>query len=563
MNFKTLNELTTSLFVEELVRQGVRHAFIAPGSRSTPLVLACENNPKMTVHTHFDERGLGFFALGAAKQTSNPTLIVTTSGTAVANLLPAVVEAHYSQTPLIVCSADRPTELINVGANQAITQTDIFQNFTSDSFQIPPVSEKTPLESILSLASHSVFRANSQKSPVHVNWMFQEPLAPLVNDLGSYKIPESIKNWYSSSKPYTETLTSKTISSDLNLDFLKSAKKILVVMGSLMDSKDKDVLLKISAKLNAPVLCDVQNPLRFTNFPQNILRYDLLMNVVNFDQPEVILHIGGPLTSKTLNKYIENFEGTYVQIQNTSKRLDFMHKSKKLLHASTQEFSSSLSEMNLSTDKAYLEKLKALSEKLEKALIPEFKNLNEMSLPYHLVANAKATDYFVGSSMPIRDLERFAGTGEFTAIFNRGASGIDGNIATAAGSALLSENKTVCLLGDQAFLYDINSLALAKQSQKPFHTIVVNNQGGGIFSFLPVAQIDSKTFTKHFTNPHEWNLEAAAETFSLKYTLVKTPEELINALNATESSVIEVKSDIDQNVKAHRDLTQKLKELYA
>ncbi|MES2768086.1 MAG: 2-succinyl-5-enolpyruvyl-6-hydroxy-3-cyclohexene-1-carboxylic-acid synthase [Bdellovibrionota bacterium] len=558
MNFKTLNELTTSLFVEELARQGVTEAFIAPGSRSTPLVLACENNPKITVHTHFDERGLGFFALGCAKKTQKPTLIITTSGTAVANLLPAVVEAYYSQTPLIICSADRPSELINVGANQAITQKDIFQNFTCDSFQIPPVNEKTPLESILTLASHSVFRTLSQKSPVHVNWMFQEPLAPLTNDLGSYKILEKIKKWYSSDRAYTEIVFSKTIASEIDLSFLKDSKKILVLFGSLLDQKDT---LKIAAKLNAPVFCDVQNPMRFTNFPQNILRYDLLMNVVDIETPDVILHIGGPLTSKTLNKFIENFDGEYVQVQNSAKRLDFMHKSKKLLHASPQEFYSQISETQWNFDPAYLTQFKIKSEKLEQALQSELKDLNEMSLPYHLVANSKNTNFFVGSSMPIRDLERFAGTGDSQFIFNRGASGIDGNIATAAGSALLSENKTVCVLGDQAFLYDVNSLALAKNAPQPFHTIVINNQGGGIFSFLPVAQIDRKTFTKNFTHPHEWNLKAAADMFFLKYTLAKTPEDLFRALDSNESTLIEIKSDIDQNVKAHRDLTQKLIEM--
>lgn len=560
MNFKTLNDLATSLFVEELARQGVTDAFIAPGSRSTPLVLACENNPKIKTHMHFDERGLGFFALGHSKKTRKPALIITTSGTAVANLLPSVVEAHYSQTPLIVCSADRPFELINVGANQAITQKDIFQNFVAESFQIPPVSEKTPMESLLTLASHSVFKALSENAPIHINWMFQEPLAPLVTE--KLIIPEKIEKWFKGNQPYSKVIKPKIMSSDLDLSFLKSAKKVLVVFGSLFDHSDRDNLLKLASIMNAPVLCDVQSPVRFTEFPQNILRYDLLMNVVDFETPDVVLHFGGPLTSKTLNKYLENFGGKYIQIQNFSKRLDFMHKSKQILHASLQEFTTAASEKTWTLDSKYLSDFKNKSQKLDQTLTSEFKDLNEMSLPYHLVANSKNTEFFVGSSMPIRDLERFAGTGDVEVMFNRGASGIDGNIATAVGSALTSEKKTVCVLGDQAFLYDVNSLALVKNLDKPFHTIVINNQGGGIFSFLPVAQIDKKTFTKNFTHPQEWNLKAAADMFCLKYSLISTPQDLQKVLESSESTLIEIKSDIDKNVKAHRDLTQKLKTIY-
>jgi 2-succinyl-5-enolpyruvyl-6-hydroxy-3-cyclohexene-1-carboxylate synthase len=563
MNFKTLNELSTTLFIEELARQGVTDAFIAPGSRSTPLVLACENNSKIKVHVHFDERGLGFFALGFAKKTLKPVLIITTSGTAVANLLPAVVEAHYSHTPLIVCSADRPFELINVGANQAITQKDIFQNFTCDNFQIPPVCERTPMESIVTLASHSVFRATTQKCPVHVNWMFQEPLVPLKSELDNYKIDKKIENWLLSQKPYSEISHSLKVSTHLDLKELLKNKKVLVVLGSLINETQTDALLKTVTSLNAPVFCDVQNPLRFMDFPQNILRFDLLMDLTAVEQPEAILHIGGPLTSKRLNQFLESFEGEYFQVHDFEKRMDFMHLRKKILNVSVEDLSIKVSEENWDLDSLYLDTLKAHSKKLEPLLAKEFIELSEMSLPYHLVANMKFSNCFVGSSMPIRDLERFAGlspTNDF--VFNRGASGIDGNIATAAGSALASEEKTVCVLGDQAFLYDMNSLALVKQLEKPFHTVVINNQGGGIFSFLPVSQVDKTTFTKNFSHPHEWNLKSAAEMFHLKYSFVKTPSELLKALNANESSVIEIKTDIDQNVKAHRELTQKLKKYY-
>lgn len=548
--------------MEELVRQGVSEVFVAPGSRSTPLVLACEQNPKMTIHTHFDERGLGFFALGHAKKSQKPTLIITTSGTAVANLLPAAVEAYYSQTPLLICTADRPHELIDVGANQAITQKDIFSNFTCDNFTISPVNEKTPIESLLTIASHSVFKTVSQKCPVHINWMFQEPLAPLKSDLSNFKISEPLKKWYLGKAPYTEVLIPKSHSPEVDLKFLVQSKKILLILGSLID--DIENSLKIAQKLNAPVLCDVQNPLRFKNFDQNITRCDLLLDIVTFEKPEVILHLGGPLTSKKLNQLIENFDGEYIQVHDFSKRLDFMHKQKKLIHSSIQSFATQVLSEDFSTDAAYLGLFRKKSDSLEQDLKIEFQDLNEMSLPYLLVSNVQNADFFIGSSMPIRDLERFAGTGKNqTFLFNRGASGIDGNIATAMGMALHTDRKTICVLGDQAFLYDINSLALIRSCKKPFHTVVINNQGGGIFSFLPVAQIDKSTFRKNFTNPHEWNLKSAAEMFHLNYLLVKTPADLLKAIDSSDSTLIEIKTDIDANVHIHRDLTEKLKKKYS
>ena len=559
---ETLNQLATSIFVEELVRQGVTDCFIAPGSRSTPLVLACAENPSVTVHNHYDERGLGFFALGLAKKTLRPPLIITTSGTAVANLLPAVVEAYYSQTPLIVCSADRPEELINVGANQAITQKDIFTNFVCDSFQISALSEKSSLDNLLSLAGHSVFRATTQKAPVHINWMFQEPLAPLVKE--EVNIPPKISQWFDSKKPYVQTLSPKNASTDLDLEFLTAKSRVLLIFGSLIDNSSKDILLKIAAHLNAPVFCDVQNPLRFLDFKQNISRFDLMLAWKDFSslKPDTIIHIGGPLTSKNLNKYIESFEGDYIQVQNFSKRMDFMNLSKTLVHASPNDFCQAICEKTWQLDSQYLNELKDLSLNQEEFLQKEFKDLNEMSLPYHLVANIKDANYFIGSSMPIRDLERFAGTGEGEFVFNRGASGIDGNIATAAGFALSSEKKTICVLGDQAFLYDINSLALTKNTPKAFHTVVINNKGGGIFSFLPVAQIDKSIFSKNFTHPHEWNLKSAADLYHLKYQLVQTPQDLIAALESNESSVIEIRSEIQTNIESHRSLTSKIKKAY-
>lgn len=564
---KSLNEVATSIFVEELVRQGIRDVFIAPGSRSTPLVIACANNSKIKIHTHFDERGLGFFALGWSKKTKKPSLVITTSGTAVANLLPALVEAHSSYTPMIVCSADRPSELIGVGANQAITQRQIFGDFVSDYFEIQPVDTNTSLENIVTLAAHVAMTAFEQSQPVHINWMFREPLAPIAATGLSDKqveVPPHIGEWLESKESYVKNVrVSKQ--SDYDLSFLENTdkNKILIVFGSLIDESEKEDLLKIAEHFNAPVLCDVQNPLRFHEFEQHVVGFDLLLETSPIPDPDIIIHFGGTLTSKNLNLFIEQSNAQYVQVHNRPSRLDFMHKQKTLIRARPKDFAMSLRKARKS-ETSYLQAFKNFSDELQTQMALEFREtLNELSLPAHLVTalkEADETEMFVGSSMPIRDLERFAGlNSEIRATFNRGASGIDGNIATAVGVAMAANKNMVCVVGDQTFLYDLNSLSLVKYCQKPFHTIVVNNQGGGIFSFLPVAKIESSVLAQLFTHPHEWSVKSAAETFHLDYVRVQTPAELKIALQAKRSSVIEVKTDISSNVKLHRDFTLKMK----
>ncbi len=554
---QTWNSLLTSLFLEELVRQGLVDIFVAPGSRSTPLVLAAAQNKHIKIHTHFDERGLGYFALGCAKSSQKPCAIVTTSGTAVSNLLPAVTEAFYQKTPLLILSADRPSELIKTGANQAINQQNIFQNFVHDFYEISPANPKTNWDHLLSLAGHCYHTALQKGGPVHLNFHFQEPLAPLEPEFLARDIPAKIQSYFFHKEPFTKFSTKTFTYSDFNFTF--DNQEALLVFGSLISQKEKEALLQIAQKLNAPVFCDVQNPLRFCDFPQNIEHFDLLLEVQKL-QPKTILHFGGPLISKNLNQLIINFNGQYIHIHPYSEILDPHHIQKTFLQTTPQEFLQKISENEFPTNNL-LSSYKEKSKKISQILREEFQDqLNEGTIFHHL--SLEQNQYFIGSSMPIRDLERFAGFSQNTYFFNRGTSGIDGNIATAHGIALNQKEKTICIVGDQAFLYDMNSLALHKQLEKTIHTLVINNQGCGIFSFLPVKKIDNQdAFQKLFTNPHEWNLSKAAEVFGLPYKLVQTPQELKAAVQSDISSLIEIKSNILDNLKWHQEITSHIRSL--
>jgi 2-succinyl-5-enolpyruvyl-6-hydroxy-3-cyclohexene-1-carboxylate synthase len=252
------------------------------------------------------------------------------------------------------------------------------------------------------------------------------------------------------------------------------------------------------------------------------------------------------------------------------KRQDPLHKSKIQVLSSAQTYYEFVKTTKASYSKEYLNFWIEKNETVKSQIIPILEDtLNECSLPYHLFKNKRNAICFVGSSMPIRDLERFSmRSGKNDFIFNRGASGIDGNIATAVGAALASDQDLICLVGDLTALHDLNSMTLfqSQLKSKKVKLIVINNSGGGIFSFLPISQIDTQsepgTFHKYFTTPHNFQFEPIAKAFLLNYQSPRNPRELEDAISHPHSSLIEVVTQIDDNVKFHRDITSHIKSLF-
>ncbi len=540
---KTWNEACTHFVIEEIVRQGVRTFFVAPGSRSSPLVLAASQHPLIHIETHFDERGLGFLALGHSKATQLPVAIITTSGSAVANLLPALVEAHQSSVPLITLTADRPFELINNGANQAIAQSAIFKDFVCEQIEIPESSSKTVLESLLSRVGFAIHKCKTMKKPIHMNWHFQEPLSP-IDQNENITLSESLLKWKEQSQPWT------LFSHSVNIQSLRG----IICAGGFLSHPEQNVILKIAEKLKMPILWDVQNTFRFQVHHLSIPHYDLIFDKL---QPEadLILHFGSSLTSKRLNHWIEKSNAQYIRIYPEVENRDFLNKQKILLNITYQQFLENAPQVIHSS--LLLEVFQTEVQKVDKLIESEFQNLSEMSLPYHVLNHTKDCNLFIGSSMPIRDLERFGRTGNVRIYSNRGASGIDGNIATAVGIAQSTQIQTLAFVGDLTLLYDLNSLAMVQPLTNPFKILVVNNQGGGIFSFLPISKIQESTFEKYFKTPHSLKFKDAASFFGLKYFKLETVADLKEALSFNGHCLMELSSDSAENVKAHRSLTQK------
>lgn len=558
MDVKSFNEFFANVALDEFRRLGGEHVFIAPGSRSTPLVLAAEKNKKLRKHVHFDERGLGFYALGCARFTGKPTLVITTSGTAVANLYPAVIEAAYSHIPLIIFSADRPFELRESGANQAIDQNRIFGNYVNYFVDIPAPSLQTPIESILTTVDQGFYKATQLKpGPVQLNWMFQEPLAPPKVSQFNHKPGPNFRKWLESETPYT-AMASEVISSPVPSDLFLNVQNGIVLLGSQISEKEFAPISKLIEKLKWPVLADIQSGFRFSDV---ISHADLILDAKNDFAPDLVLHIGGAPTSKNLMSFLKNSQNV-VQVTQFPDRMDPFHLPKKVFHASVEN----LLRLEKPSEARDLFTWKTLENKADTFLNSFFESPETLTEPYVAFALSKFIgssdcNLYLSSSRPIRDMDRFASKTENSihVYSNRGTSGIDGNIATLAGTALTSERRTYALVGDLAALHDLNSFTLLEKTPSPITIILVNNNGGGIFSFLPISE-HKESFEKYFGTPHGQDFEKLLSGFDINYFHAKDPKSFFDALEMAENSplcsVIEVQTDRNENREFHRQLLE-------
>ena len=564
----SFNELFATCALKELGRKGVEDVFIAPGSRSAPLTLAAANNPKFRTHLHYDERGLGFFALGCAKRSKKPTLVITTSGTATANLYPAVVEAFESETPLILLTADRPVELINCGANQAIDQRNLYGSFVIESYDLSPPEDIPLLEELVTTIGNAYDR--SREGPVHINWRFREPLVPpaRINFKTSRGEFPSMRLGRGTGvlcrggglplrSRLSEGNSPKQRGFEIDSSELKpvealisASKRGVILIGQSIDPAGID---ELSQKLRWPIFADIQYRYAAKS-DTRIFHFDAFLE--ELAPPDCVLHFGGRLTSKKIEPWISQAE--YLQVTSTERCQDPTHREKRLLIGSIKQFSDSISP--LSQESSLLAEAKGLSRKYGAFLSEQFELSTTLSEPLVSSLISKAlpdhANLFLGSSLPIREMDRFGveRREELEVYANRGASGIDGNIATFAGIALGSAKPSLALLGDLTALHDLNSLPLLKGSSAPTVLVILNNDGGGIFSFLTVA--GHPHFEKYFGTPHGFSFASFAEGFGFDYFNPKGAadfsEILHTALQKNRVSVIEVDFHREQTLACYR-----------
>ncbi|MDF2557161.1 MAG: menD [Bacillales bacterium] len=567
-NRDVLTAFTTS-FIDELTKVGVVDAVVSPGSRSTPLAYVMAEHPAMKVWMNIDERSAGFFALGIAKEKKKPVVLLCTSGTASANYYPAIVEARISRVPLIVLTADRPHELRDVGAPQAIDQIDLYGKHAKWFVEMPvPEASDEMLRFTRNIASRVA--ATSMQNPagvVHLNFPFREPLMPVFeemeNHITSCNALVTIENNYAQlSLEKFEAIASK----------IRNVKKGIIVCGQIDHDEFTEAVVSFADKTGFPILADPLSQLRvgIHNKSNIIDSYDAFLRwetLYNDLKPDSIIRFGAMPVSKPLSLFIKKSNCELIVVDGG---------------LGWREPTGTLSEMIYCDEAIFCREMSDLlvndsMNQVQTEFLHKWKNINKQT-SVHLSSGIERTEghegaliaqltkllpskcnLFVSNSMPIRDLDTFfRNTSKDVKIHaNRGANGIDGIVSTALGVSASSEIPTFLIIGDLSFFHDMNGFLAARIHQLNLFVIVINNDGGGIFSFLPQYG-EPRQYEKLFGTPHGMEFSSVVGIYGGTYCAAETLSDFIDAFEDLVMEeglrILEVFSNREKNSKAHKEL---------
>jgi len=567
------NTALASAFAEELARGGLRLAVISPGSRSTPLALALWRQPEIEASVIVDERSAGFFALGAAQATREPVALLCTSGTALVNYHPAVVEADESAIPLLVLSADRPPELRGIGAGQTIDQIKPFGSSVRWFSEVGThEADDSGLLHYRSVACRGLAtaRGETRPGPVHLNLPWREPLAPVPVE-GAVTATDELALEGREGRPLTAVARTNLEPSEFVLEevasHIRNAKSGVIVAGRQLDPELRDPLARLAQSAGFPILADPTSQLRCGSHNRShvIAAYDLLLRDEGFAasvRPDLILRFGEMPPSKPLRAWIADSSADELVIDPVGGWNEPGRRAAAILRADPVELAAGwaarLAGAERSTPKRWLQGEAAAQEALSKALDAEGE-ITEPALHRALGAAHQDGDLiYTSSSMPIRDQEAFLAPSDTDVLFlsNRGSNGIDGLVSSGIGGARASGRPTTIITGDLGFLHDIGGLAALRDVPTPVRIVVIDNAGGGIFHFLPQeAALGAEEFEALLGTPRGVDVAKAAALFDLPHRRLESLADLPDALTAG-TGLIEVKTDRRTNVGAHRRLAE-------
>jgi 2-succinyl-5-enolpyruvyl-6-hydroxy-3-cyclohexene-1-carboxylate synthase len=533
--------------------------------------MAISAHPQLETFVHFDERSMAFHALGYAKAKRKPAIIVTTSGTACGNLLPAIMEAHESCIPLIILTADRPYELQECGANQTTNQLNMFQNYVRWQQLLPPPEPSLSTSYLKTTIAHAIAKATQgHPGPVHLNCMFREPFfskASLSEETTHSLESLLFKN------PYTQLFTPQNsldeASSALLSSLLSTHEKGLILLGyEAIDPHKQEAVSFIYAlaeTLQWPIISDVLSHVK--KHPLFISYYDLICKLLISEElyPECIVHLGGRFVSKHLLSLLKQAHPKiYFHIAPYGRREDPLHLITHRVTMDPRHFCKDiLGKITSNHETSYLHHWQSLDHQIEHTLHHFFKTQPTCSEPhlFHTLAQEDLSHYtlFVASSMPIRDMMNFFHPEQkpLGLYGNRGLSGIDGNIATAIGIAKAVSTPLMAIIGDQTFLHDFPSLAQAKYLKHPLILLVINNDGGNIFSFLPIYE-RKELCEAYFIHSHGLTCFHASAMFKFHYRHYTSLDHFQGDLNtilfSSEHHLIEIQTHRDTNLNVHQTL---------
>jgi len=554
-------DVSAGAFVDELARAGVRHACVCPGSRSTPLAMLLDAHPGIRVWMHLDERSAAYFALGMAKASHEPVAILATSGTATVNFAPAVVEAYYAKVPLVVLTADRPPELRGVGAPQTIDQLRLYGAHAkwSAEMPLPEATDEAARHWRLVAARASATAVEAPRGPVHVNFPFREPLIPAMADVPS------------SGEAVARVMPAPRRAHPADIDAiaweLRGRRRGIIVCGPGDDPEVPAAVASLGRALGYPVLADPLSGVRCGRHDRSLVisAYDAFLRdprAVDALRPDAVLRFGAQPTSKPLVTLLRACEDArQIIVDSDGGWTEPLPPGTRLVRADAAPFCDALAAAaDVDADDGWVRAWTSADAAARGAIASHLREGDELSEPAVFAdLDAELPDgaaVFAGNSMPVRDLDSFfaaSGAGvRFMA--NRGVNGIDGVVSSALGAATVAW-PLVLVIGDLSFYHDMNGLLAAKRHDIDATIVLVNNDGGGIFSFLPQAEFPER-FEELFGTPHGLDFAAAAAVYGIEFVRTGNRREFREALARSIASpgvqIIEVRTERAANVDAHR-----------
>jgi len=570
------NTALASAFVEELARCGLRHAVLSPGSRSTPLAVALWRQAEIETTVIVDERSAAFFAVGAAQASGAPVAILCTSGTAAANFHPAVCEADHSALPLIVLTADRPPELREIGAGQAIDQLKLYGSSVRWFCEVG--THTAGDDGLLHYRStacraFAAARGEPRPGPVHLNLPWREPLAPVPVD-GAVTATDPLALRGRDERPLTAITPFDAEPSQFLLEevakHIDEAISGVIVAGRQLDPELREPLAHLARVAGMPILAEPTSQIRCGPHDRShvVTAYDLLLRDDRFATrvvPDLVLRFGEMPTSKPLQAWLAESGADQIVVDPVAGWNEPTRRAAALLRADPTELAAGWA-ARLGEERqpptAWLDAERAAREAIE-AELDEIEAPSEPGVQLALGAAHDDGDLvYTASSMPIRDQEAFLPPGDADATFlaNRGTNGIDGLISSGIGAAHATGRPTTIVTGDLGLLHDLGGLAALRDVSTPVRILVVDNNGGGIFHFLPQEQaLDGGEFEALLGTPRGVSVAKAADLFDLPHRRLDSLDQLPDAL-AAGTGLVEVKVDRQTNVDLHRRLADRVSE---
>ncbi len=588
-------------FVDELQRAGIQNVVVCPGSRSTPLALAVAAQPGIHMWMHVDERSAAFFALGMAKRSAQPVALLCTSGTAAANFFPAIVEAHLTHVPLLVLTSDRPHELRENGAPQTIDQIHLYGSHAKWSVDVAlPEATNAALRYVRTLADRATALTTALPAgPVHLNFPLREPLTPA--PIAHQPLPPIAERdtvaWLgrSDNAPYVTVRDAEQRTPDSATvahlsELIQKTRHGIIIVGPQEHPSLLEPLVSLAQRVGYPILADPLSQMRSsgTSDQSHVLTsYDAFLRIDAFVekmQPDLILRFGAMPTAKPVLTYLKRYpscpliviDGNDDWQEPTQLATELLHTDsvalcealvgtdvsrpthdvtvqERVIHQTrTDTWLSTWQQADAQTKQALQATIQDFTEPFEGRVFTELSQL----LP-------EGALLYTGNSMPVRDLDTFFwGSNRLRIMGNRGANGIDGMVSSALGASAVGDGPNVLVIGDLSFFHDMNGLLAARLHTLDLTIIVVNNDGGGIFSFLPQADYPEH-FEQLFGTPTGLDFSHAAALYNGHYQRVADWQQFRSAVQRGIHDgglhIVEVKTERESNVHMHRQLWQSVR----